>query len=437
MNRKLSLPTRLRMWSDYLRYLIFLQQEETVRVVMGLVIFILSVYLLEHELVAKLVEGHGEDAISLVIILVILKFLWEAYVTRTEIKSYFHIQRSILRNNLSKPFVLPGENEQEAGFVPVEIPGNKADLIYASPKINHYLQTTPLAIKLSQTKINHINKYIQTHREILLQYLNHYFFTSLREKRKFTNDQKLCLSRDLNLNLNYATCHTGGYYDSFVTNQVSGTTLVIKDKVHTTITTEHIFPSYEDSDGNHYLHDISTSQMNDHLGCSTIGFTADNYLLIWVQGSINQFSRDLIIPTGSGSTNMSDMENHHLQKTIIRTMERELSEETLCSVPEKQNLRKTMILGFHRWVTRGGKPEFTGITKLSGTVSQYSPDPKETRTERSAGLKFKVESINDLPGVLQQIRAKNHLSTPLYMCLYQLEEMYVNHQEELKKFMFG
>lgn len=423
------------MWGDYLRYLVFLQQQETVRLLMGLIIFILSVYLLEHELISKL-QGHGEDAISLVIILVILKFLWEAYVTRSEIKSYFHIQRSILRNNLSRPFVRPGEKETNMGFVPIEIPGNKADLIYASPKINTYLRTHPLTIKLSLAKINHINKYIQTHREILLQYLNHYFFSSLHDNRKFTNDRKLCLSRDLSLNSNSATCHIGGYYDSFVTNQVSGTTLVIKDKVHTTITTEHIFPSHEGPDGNRYLHDISSSQMNDHLGCSTLAFTSDNYLLIWVQGSINQFSRDLIIPTGSGSANISDIVNHDLQRTIIKTMERELAEETLCSIPKEQSTRKTMILGFYRWVTRGGKPEFTGLTKLSGTADQYSPDPKETRTERSASLKFKVETIHDLPRVLNQIRAKNHLSTPLYMCLYQLEEMYNTQKEDLKNLMF-
>lgn len=437
MRRKLPILTKLRMWSDYLRYLIFLQQGETVRVLMGLVIFILSVYLLENELATKLLEGHGEDAISLIIGLVILKFLWEAYVTRSEIKSYFHIQRSILRNNLTKPFVQPGLKEREAGFVPIEIPGNRADLIYASNRINHYIQTTPLSITISENKIKHINRYIQTHREILLQYLNHYFFTSLNENRKFTNDRKLCLSRDISLNSNNAVCHIGGYYDSFVTNQVSGTTLIIKDKVHTTITTEHIFPSHEDESGNRYLYDISASQMNDHLGCSTLGFTSDNFILIWVQGSQTQFNKDMLIPTGSGSSNFSDIRGHNLQKTVIQTMERELMEETQAEKSLDSKLNRTLILGFYRWVTRGGKPEFTGITKLPEEANQYKPDPKEARTERTASHKFKVESIKDLPEVLEKIRSNNRLSTPLYMCLYQLEEMYKNNPVDLERFMFG
>lgn len=437
MARQLPLTIRIRMWSDYLRYLIFLQQGETTRVAMGILIFILSLYLLEHELVSKFKDDHGEQTINLIIILIIIKFIWETYATQSEVRSYFHIQRSILRNNLTKPFVLPGEREKEMGFIAIEIPGNKADLIFASEKVNSYIQTTPLTITLSDSKRKHINSYIQKHREILLQYLNHYFFSSLHAGRQFTNDKKLCLSKDINLNSKHITCHTGGYYDSFVTNQVTGTTLLIKDKIHTTITTEHIFPSNQDESGNHHLSDIASSQMNDHLGCSTLGFTSDNYLLIRFQGSTAQFSKDMLVPTGSGSSNYSDLSGHNLQKTIIKTMERELSEENTPDKSLDNNLNRTIILGFYRWVTRGGKPEFTGITKLPGASGQYKSNPKEPGSDKSASLKFKVESIDELPEVLDKIRSRTHLSTPLYMCLYQLEEMYKNHKEELKIYLFS
>ena len=427
------------MWIDYLKYLIFLQKSETIRVLMGVLIFILSLYLLEHELTSKLLKGHGEDTISLIIILIIIKFIWEAFVTREEIKGYFHIQRSILRNNLTKPFVQPGKQEKADGFKAIEIPGNKSDLIFSSEKVSRFIQTTPLSIHLSNTKTEHIKSYIQKHREILLQYLNHYFFSSLHHNRQFTNDKKLCLSKDINLNSHHATCHTGGYYDSFVTNQVSGTTLIIKDKVHTTITTEHIFPAKQDETGEHYLSDIASSQMNDHLGCSTLGFTSDNYLIIGFQDSSSQFSKDMVVPTGSGSSNYSDLVNHSFQKTIIKTMERELMEEIAYSKEQSKQdeTLKTMLLGFYRWVTRGGKPEFSGITKLPGSADQYKPNPRESRTGKQTLLKFKVDSIENLPKTLNQIRSKNRLSTPLYMCLYQLEEMHKNHKEELRQFMFS
>lgn len=437
MRHKLPLSLWLRMWRDYFKYLIFLQQEETIRVILGIIIFISSVYLLQHEITSNFSESRGETTISLIIVLIIIKFVWEAFVTQSEIRSYFHIQRSILRNNLAKPVVQPGEKEKEAGFISIEIPGNKADLIFASSKVNRYIQTIPLSIIINETKIKQINKYIQKHREILLQYLNHYFFNSLHSNRQFTNDKKLCLSRDINLNSRHIYCHPGGYYDSFVTNQVSGTTLIIKDKLHTTITTEHIFPSREDEEGNRYLYDIASSQMNDHLGCSTLGFTSDNYLLIWVQGGSTQFSKDLLIPTGSGSSNFSDITNHSLQKTVICGMERELMEETVADKSLDNNLNRTMILGFYRWVSRGGKPEFSGITRLQGTSEQYKPDAKRARTEKSASLKFKVQLIEDLPRVLEQIRNNGRLSTPLYMCLYQLEEMHKDNKEELKSFMFS
>lgn len=437
MSRRLPRTIKYRMWVGYLKYLVFLQQGESVRVLMGVFIFLLSIYLINYELSAKFSDGHESSALSAVVILIIIKFIWETYVTQKEIRSYFHIQRSILRNNLSKPIVQPGVKEIEEGFVPIEIPGNKSDLVFASQAINRLIQTAPLSINLSRAKKKHINSYIQTHREILLQYLNHYFFTSLYSNLQFTNDKKLCLSKDIQLNSNHVICHAGGYYDSFLTNQVSGTTLKILDRKHTTITTEHIFPALTDESGKRYLSDIASSQMNDHLGCSTIGFTRDNYILIWIQASTTQFSRDLLTPTGSGSSNISDMVSHNLQKTLIHTMERELTEESSPDESLDNSLNRTLILGFYRWVTRGGKPEFSGITKLPGTAHQYKPDPKEARTERSSSLKFKVSSIDELPKVLKEIRSHNHLSTPLYMCLYQLEEMYKNQKEELVKFMFN
>lgn len=428
MSRKLPLSIRAQMWIDYFKYLIFLQQGETARVLMGALIFILSVYLIEHEIASKFENSHGEQTVSLIVILIVIKFIWEIYVTQSELKSYFHIQRSILRNNLTKPFVKIAEKEVESGFIPVEIPGNKSDLIFVSEKVNEYLRQTPLSITMSSLKAMHIKKYIQKHREILLQYLNHYFFTSLSANRQFTNDKKLCLSKDISLNSKHVICHTGGYYDSFVTNQVSGTTLLIRDRVHTTITTEHIFPSKEDESGNHYLSDIASSQMNDHLGCSTIGFTKDNYIILWVQSSTAQFSKDMLIPTGSGSANYSDLTHHNLQRTLIKVMERELIEESLPDKSIDNSQNKTLLLGFYRWVTRGGKPEFTGITKLPGNSNQYGPS-------RSSSLKFKLESIEDLPKVIAQIRQKSHLSTPLYMCLYQLEQMHKNHKDVLEQFL--
>lgn len=435
--RKLSFTTKLRMWTDYFRYLIFLQQGETTRVLMGFLIFILSIYLLEHELTTKFEDTHGEQTLNIIIVLIIIKFIWETYVTQTEIRSYFHIQRSILRNNLTKPFVSPSPKEHESGYIPIEIPGNKSDLIFVSEKVNEYLRQTPLSILLTDTKKAHIKKYIQKHREILLQYLNHYFFTSLHHNRQFTNDKKLCLSKDISLNSKHITCHAGGYYDSFLTNQVSGTTLIIKDKVHTTITTEHIFPSREDESGNKYLEDITTSQMNDHLGCSTLGFTNDHYLLIWSQGNKAYFSRDMLIPTGSGSTNYNDLTRHNLQHTLIKAMQRELMEETMSDKSIDNALNKTLILGFYRWVTRGGKPEFTGITKLPGTADQYKPNPNEIRTDHHSTLKLKIASINDLPKVIENLKQRPNLSTPLYMCLYQLEQMYQNHKKELEAFLFN
>lgn len=434
----LPLWIKARMWWDYLKYVVFLQQGESLKLGAEVLIFLLSIYLLNFELFLKKSENHGEEAISLVVILIIFKFFWEIYETRLQVKSYFNIHHSILRNPAGIGDLHPGEREKNLGFIAVEIKEPKPDLVFVSQKLNLYLQTTPLKISMSDSKNKHIKSYLQRHRDVLLQYLNYYFFSSLKHNRQFTNDEKFCLSKDIALNTAHVSCHKAGYFDSFLTNQTTGTTLVIQDNKHTTISTEHIFPADTDPEGHRILSDVNSSSMNNHIGCSTLGISLDHKIIVWEQGKTTQFSRGLLTPTGSGSANASDIEGQDFQKTLVTAMERELREE---SNPDKSLIgvqNKTKILGFYRWVSRGGKPEFIGLTKLPGNADMYKPGIGEVRSEKSAiHHHFEIKTIDQIPTAISQIRRTGTLSIPLFMCLYQLEEMYKTQKEELETFIFN
>jgi len=443
MSRSISKLKKLKMWIDYLKYMSFLQKEETLKLIVDISIFALSLYLLQHELLLKIFGEHkpGEHGeaetgfLSFIAILIIIKFIWESYSTKEHIKSFFHIQHSILRNPVNIASMLPSEKEIDNGFKSVEIPGKKPDSVFVSDKLNQHLRTTPFFIHYSSHKKKHIKDYLQLHGDILLQYLNYYFFSSLKANQEFTNEEKLCLSKDLKLNSKEVTCHTGGYYDSFLTNQIVGTTLVIKDKKHTTITTEHIFPSHEDEEGNLHLTGISESQMNHHIGVSTLGFSSDNKLIIWEQGPTTQFNNSRLVPTGSGSVNATDAKSNNFQKAITNGMERELTEESNPVSEKASSNYKTMILGFYRWVSRGGKPEFVGITKLPGKAEDYKPTNREIKDR--IHHYFEIKSIDDLEKVINQIRLKDNLSLPLHMCLKELENMHKNNKEDLRRFLFN
>ena len=81
-------------------------------------------------------------------------------------------------------------------------------------------------------------------------------------------------------------------------------------------------------------------------------------------------------------------------------MERELEEETGIRQDE---IRRTEVIGFARWLERGAKPEFLGVTALSVTVE----DLKESRvtsgerlfTEGTFTLRIDLEELGrDLAG---------------------------------------
>lgn len=101
------------------------------------------------------------------------------------------------------------------------------------------------------------------------------------------------------------------------------------------------------------------------IGISTLAFTSDDLLVLAQQSENNSASGGLIAPSGSGSLEPDDLasagDHPSLQQVLIRGMERELCEETGIS---SNDVLETRIIGFGRWLERGAKPEFFGITRL-------------------------------------------------------------------------
>lgn len=116
------------------------------------------------------------------------------------------------------------------------------------------------------------------------------------------------------------------------------------------------------------LRALAESVLADAVGISTLAVTADGQLVLVPQSRRNVGSPLLLAPSGSGSLSPTDLNDHRsqvLQGIIRRGMERELREETGIRQDE---IRTTSVVGFGRWLERGAKPEFFGITQLSATA---------------------------------------------------------------------
>jgi 8-oxo-dGTP pyrophosphatase MutT (NUDIX family) len=116
---------------------------------------------------------------------------------------------------------------------------------------------------------------------------------------------------------------------------------------------------------------LAESDLADCVGISTVAFTSDKELVLTSQTDRNIASGDLLAPSGSGSLDRHDLGAHNdiLQRVVRHAMERELREETGI---RPDDIRSTEIIGFARWLDRGAKPEFFGITKLYITAKPQS-----------------------------------------------------------------
>jgi hypothetical protein len=116
------------------------------------------------------------------------------------------------------------------------------------------------------------------------------------------------------------------------------------------------------------LRTLSSSNLADLVGISTIAMTNDGKLVVVEQSGRNSASPLLLAPSGSGSFEPKDLytgsggRHGSLQAAIKAAMERELSEETGIS---NAKILRTRVIGFARWMERGAKPEFFGLTTLS------------------------------------------------------------------------
>lgn len=153
------------------------------------------------------------------------------------------------------------------------------------------------------------------------------------------------------------------------------------------------------------LRSLAESELADVVGISTLAVTTDGDVVLLVQSHRNTASPLLVAPSGSGSLEPKDMAAG-LADTVRAGMERELCEETGL---RRAEIAATEITGFGRWLERGAKPEFFGLTRL--TVSSADVAGRRGKgVERLYGSPVLLMPI-DLPALGADLRAGADLVT--------------------------
>jgi 8-oxo-dGTP pyrophosphatase MutT (NUDIX family) len=116
---------------------------------------------------------------------------------------------------------------------------------------------------------------------------------------------------------------------------------------------------------------LAASQCSNHVGVDTVTFLPSGRLVLGVQSLANAQSPGLLASSGSGSADWNDLTDtgrRDLLTFVRRAMARELIEECGLSAADVSE-QETVILGYARFLHRGGKPQFFGWTPT--TIAEH------------------------------------------------------------------
>ena len=180
-----------------------------------------------------------------------------------------------------------------------------------------------------------------------------------KTRKKITNQRKVRLCTDLVPDKMRQSpsvrIQRTDYFDSLCTNEN------IDLRVVSTSTNNVVYtPLSAMLQGNRLLN-LDVSECSNHIGTSVLAWSSDGYLILTVQRDGARVDSNRLLSTGSGSADWSDVRKAaSLQQLVIASMGRELKQE--CKLPSASVPRHTHITGFARFLNRGGKPEFFGVT---------------------------------------------------------------------------
>ncbi|MEU7785080.1 hypothetical protein [Amycolatopsis sp. NPDC049159] len=164
--------------------------------------------------------------------------------------------------------------------------------------------------------------------------------------------------------------HRARFFDAVCSNEL-GTLRITR----TDTGEEYDLRKAELTDSAGALRELSGSALADHVGVSTVAFTTDGKLVTVRQSALNAVSGLLLAPSGSGSLEPRDLRTpdggarQALHTAVRAGMERELCEESGLTPAD---IRSTKVTGFARWMDRGAKPEFFGLTELAADSAEVA-----------------------------------------------------------------
>lgn len=314
--------------------------------------------------------------------------------------------------------VRPSDEESRDGFDVVAFPHGQGEAVLRSSAVDAWLRANPVSMEECPFKREDVDRQLCAHADMLERVLRCHARKSLRSvpPRALFNEKKLGLSDGISPQRPGVRVHRVGYFHSLLTNEASTKRLEAlgEDSQVVFSGAQHLYPVDRARDQGWSLLPLAHSGMADHIGVSTLVVTRDRKLVFWNQGSNAQQSRNRYVSTGSGSCDWHDRVGGDLKATLIAAMEREFREESFGGGEPPPHQPSTRVVGYFRWLSRGAKPEFTGVTRIDLDAHQLRPNVAEVNRRGRSRLCKDVPTIECFVRVLDELLDNEMVSVSLW-----------------------
>lgn len=290
-----------------------------------------------------------------------------------------------------------------------------------------------------------LKDYLVSRKEVFVPIIRRMWWKALLQNKVFINEKKIGLFSEPLLSNDSLFIYKTDYFSTFLTNELSTSiaSLISSRRPLRYYDGTRDFP-VSSAEKEYRIRNLGEYVAGNHIGISSIAFTKDRHMCLWVQSGKTFYSERRLAPTGSGSLDWSDYDKQDLISLLDKGMRRELVEECNKRIHKKvlkeENIVKSDIIGFFRNISRAGKPDFVGICLVN--VGHLVLEPSwEGQERQDLGIESRyevrtfaqlVEKINDL---LEKKNCLNILSIPLHANLMALKDLIEEEPDKIKSFL--
>ena len=269
----------------------------------------------------------------------------------------------------------------------LDMGGGKTERVFRCKNIDRWLRgTDKIGLERDRAAEKGLKDFIRQHerwQEVFAPFLRDMHRNAIYSGKQFYNETKYGISAELKLG-RPVQIHKTCYFDSYLTNISPGHRLLRNrdDAVLVELPSRKgagwcpYEAVIENGKKIYRLKSLGRYTMANEPGVTTLCIREDlQSIFLWTQNRLALSSTGRLVASGSGSANWEDCKDcfgdpDGLRTAVISGMNRELWEESVgkrgVSYREFCACLDTRITGYFRWLTKGGKSEFVGVSRLGG-----------------------------------------------------------------------